>query len=128
MHESNTVASFGQVRNLTLDLLTQNVDWLLKIRAKAEPWNETRHSHDFDVAKSVEVVSELLQALRAKEATDLVAFSYDLGKMASMIALAKSTYSRENADYWYALSFTHAAFMVMLEMLELTENPLEKTK
>lgn len=125
MHKSNPAASFEQVRNLTLDLLAQNVDWLVKIRAKAERWDESRHSHDFDVAKTVEAVSEQIQALRTREATDVVAFSYDLGKMASMIALAKSTYSRKNADYWYALSYTNAAFLVMLDMLELTENPLE---
>ncbi|HCW20359.1 hypothetical protein [Achromobacter sp.] len=124
-----TTPTFEHVRELTLDLLAQNVRHLLKIRHEAKTWNEHRSSHDVDVDSSVMVVAEMLETQRTRKYPTIGAFSYDLGKMASLIALAKSSYSRENADYWYALSFTNAAFMVMLEMLELVSNaPDEETK
>lgn len=121
MHEPKpvTTPNFEHVRELTLDLLAQNVRHLLQIRQQATTWNEHHSSRDVDVTSSVMVVAEMLEAQRTRKHPTIGAFSYDLGKIASIIALAKSSYSRENADYWYALSFTNAAFLVMLEMLEL---------
>lgn len=121
--QATSTPTFEQMRGMTLDLLTQNTNWLIKIRREANSWNEHRASNDADAHYSVEVVAETLEALRTRQYSTLAAFSYDLGKMASIISLAKASYSRENADYWYALSYTNAAFLVMLDMLELAENP-----
>ncbi|CAB3901076.1 hypothetical protein [Achromobacter animicus] len=124
-----TTPSFEHVRVLALDLLDQNVEHLLRIRERAEGWNESRNSRDLDVGYSVMVVAEMLRNQRARKYPTVGAFSFDLGKMASLIALAKGSYSRENADYWYALSYTNAAFMVVIDMLELVSNaPDEETK
>lgn len=117
-----TTPSFEHLRVLALDLLDQNVEHLLRKRQEAPTWNESRDSHDVDVDYSVMVVAEMLRNQRGRKYPTVGAFSCDLGKMASLIALAKTSYSRENADYWYALSYTNAAFLVVLDMLELVSN------
>ncbi|MCG2595962.1 hypothetical protein [Achromobacter insuavis] len=116
---ASSPVNFKQAASLALELLARNVDLLINMRNSADRWNESRTSRDVDTHVTMLTVADMIRALRANETIDGDAFDYELGKIASLVAVAKAAYSRENADYFLALSYTNAAFLVMMEMVEL---------
>lgn len=113
--------SFKQAAGLALELLTDNVARLIKMRYAAKHWNEGFGCYDTDTHMTMLTVADMLENLRTKSAMGDDTFSYELGKIASLVTVAKAAYSREDPGYFYALSYTNAAFLVMMEMVELAE-------